>query len=204
MAKINNNSGSRVSKKTVQNTNNNGKQTFTISAFSENHIGLLNRITIIFTRRHVNIESLTVSGSAIPGIHKFTIVVNETLEKVEKVVSQIDKLVEVLKAFYHTEDEVIHQEVALYKVPTAALIEGNNIEETVRKHNARILEVTPEFTVIEKTGHKEETQELFDELNRYGLLQFTRSGRIAITKSSKEIFTDYLREIENNIKENNL
>jgi acetolactate synthase I/III small subunit len=178
---------------------NNGKQTFTISAFSENHIGLLNRITIIFTRRHVNIESLTVSGSAIPGIHKFTIVVNETLAKVQQVVSQIDKLVEVLKAFYHNEDEIIHQEVALYKVPTAALIEGNNIEETVRKHNARILEVTAEFTVIEKTGHKEETQELFDELYKYGLLQFTRSGRIAITKSSKEVFSDYLKELENNI-----
>ena len=45
----------------------NGKQMFTISAFSENHIGFLNRITIIFTRRQVNIESLTVSGSALPG-----------------------------------------------------------------------------------------------------------------------------------------
>lgn len=180
---------------------NQGKQTFTISAFSENHIGLLNRITIIFTRRHVNIESLTVSGSAIQGIHKFTIVVNDTLEKVEKVVSQIDKLVEVLKAFYHFEDEIIHQEVALYKVPTAALISGNSIELTVRKHSARILEVTSEYTVIEKTGHKEETQELFDELSRYGLLQFTRSGRIAITKSSTEAFAEYLKEIESNIND---
>lgn len=180
---------------------NHGKQTFTISAFSENHIGLLNRITIIFTRRHVNIESLTVSGSAIPGIHKFTIVVNDTLEKVEKVVSQIDKLVEVLKAFYHFEDEIIHQEVALYKVPTAALISSNNIEMTVRKHSARILEVTSEYTVIEKTGHKEETQELFDELSKYGLLQFTRSGRIAITKSSTEAFAEYLKEIESTIKD---
>jgi acetolactate synthase-1/3 small subunit len=180
---------------------NHGKQTFTISAYSENHIGLLNRITIIFTRRHVNIESLTVSGSAIPGIHKFTIVVNDTLEKVEKVVSQIDKLVEVLKAFYHNEEEIIHQEVALYKVPTAALISSNNIEVTVRKHSARILEVTSDYTVIEKTGHKEETQELFDELSKYGLLQFTRSGRIAITKSNTEAFAEYLKEIESNIND---
>ena len=177
--------------------NNNGKQTFTISAFSENHIGLLNRITIIFTRRHVNIESLTVSGSAIPGIHKFTIVVNDTIEKVEKVVNQIEKLVEVLRAFYHNEDEVIHQEIALYKVPTKALMESNKVEETIRMHHARILEVTPEFTVIEMTGHKEETQELFDKLNEYGLLQFTRSGRIAITRSSRELFTNYMREIGN-------
>lgn len=172
----------------------NGKKTFTISAFSENHIGLLNRITIIFTRRQVNIESLTVSGSAIPGIHKFTIVVNDTPEKVEKVVAQIEKLVEVLRAFSHSEEEVIHQEIALYKVPTKALLKGNKVEETIRSHHARILEVRPEYTVIELTGHKEETQALFDELNNYGLLQFTRSGRIAITKSSKELFTSYLEE----------
>jgi len=174
---------------------NGGKQTYTISAFSENHIGLLNRITIIFTRRHVNIESLTVSGSAIPGIHKFTIVVNETVEKVEKVVNQIEKLVEVMRAFYHAEDEVIHQEIALYKVPTTALMESNKVEETIRKYHATILEVTPEFTVIEMTGHKEETQELFDKLNKFGLLQFTRSGRIAITKSSRELLTNYMQEV---------
>ena len=187
--------------KKLNGNNGDGKQTFTISAFSENHIGLLNRITIIFTRRQVNIESLTVSGSALPGIHKFTIVVHDTPEKVEKVVRQIEKLVEVLKAFSHTEDEVIHQEIALYKVPTKALVEGDIIEQTIREHHARILEVRPEYTVIELTGHKEETQALFDVLNNYGLLQFTRSGRIAVTKSSKELFTSYLQEAGDNTVE---
>ena len=171
-------------------------QSYTITAFSENHIGLLNRITIIFTRRHVNIESLTVSESSIKGIHKFTIVVNETQEKVEKVVKQIEKLVEVLRAFYHPEEEVIHQEIALYKVPTEALLESNTLEATIRKHNARILEVTPGYTVIEKTGHKEETQELFEQLSKYGVMQFTRSGRIAITKLNKELLSSYLKEID--------
>ncbi len=188
-------------KKINGNNGNDGKQTFTISAFSENHIGLLNRITIIFTRRRVNIDSLTVSGSALPGIHKFTIVVHDTPEKVEQVVSQIEKLVEVLKAFSHTEEEVIHQEIALYKVPTKAMLQSNKVEETIRSHHARILEVKPEYTVIELTGHKEETQALFDELNNYGLLQFTRSGRIAVTRASKELFTSYLREAGENTVE---
>ena len=133
---------------------------YTITAFSENHIGLLNRITIIFTRRHVNIESLTVSASAIKGLHKFTIVINSSFEMVEKVVKQIDKLVEVTKSFYHVNEDIIYQEVALYKVPTKALTESNEIEKLVRKNNARILEVTKDFTVIEKTGHNDETQEL--------------------------------------------
>jgi len=183
-----------VMEKIIKGTNNNGKQNYTISAFSENHIGLLNRITIIFTRRQVNIESLTVSGSAIPGIHKFTIVINETREKTEKVVGQIEKLVEVLRAFYHTDDEIIQQEIALYKVPTKALMASTKLEETIRNHHAHILEVMPEYTVIEKTGYKEETQKLFEELSEYGLLQFTRSGRIAVTKSSEELFNKYMEE----------
>ena len=169
---------------------------YTITAFSENHIGLLNRITIIFTRRHVNIESLTVSQSAIKGIHKFTIVVNATKDKVEKVVSQINKLVEVLRAFYHPEEDIIHQEIALYKVPTDALLSSNTLESTIRKHNARILEVMPEYTVIEKTGHKSETQELFEALSKYGVKQFTRSGRVAVTRLKEELLTNYLKEIE--------
>jgi len=172
------------------------KNTYTISAYSENHIGLLNRITIIFTRRQVNIESLTVSQSAIQGIHKFTIVVNETLEKVEKVVSQIEKLVEVLKAFYHTDSEIVHQEIALYKVPTEELLKSNTLEQTIRKYNARILEVMAEYTVIEKTGYKAETQELFDQLSKYGVKQFTRSGRVAVTKLNEELLTKHLNEVD--------
>ncbi len=168
---------------------------FTISVFTENHIGVLNRITIIFTRRHLNIESMTVSASALEGIHKFTIVINSNEEQVIKVVKQIEKHVEVLRAFYYRDKDIIHQEIAMYKVPTEALTSSDKIESIVRRHNARILEVTADFTVIEKTGHKEETQELFKELNEFKVLQFTRSGRISITKASVERLSDYLQKI---------
>ena len=171
-------------------------QEYTITAYSENAIGLLNRVTIIFTRRHVNIESLTVSESSIHGIHKFTIVVNCTLDQVKKITGQIEKLVEVLKAFYHTKDEIIFQEIALYKVETKALLESNMIETIVRQNNARIIEITSEYTVIEKTGHEFETSKLFVELNKYGVKQFTRSGRIAVTRSNIELLTEFLRNRE--------
>ncbi|MGQ8336767.1 acetolactate synthase small subunit [Sunxiuqinia sp. A32] len=170
------------------------KQEFNITIYSENHIGLLNRITINFTRRKMNIESLTVSESAIKGISKFTIVVNETEDRVKKVVGQLEKVVEVLKAFYHTNDEMVYQELALYKVPTDELYDSDQIEKLVRKSGARILEITKEFTVIEKTGHKEETQELFESLNQFGVLQFIRSGRIAITRDPIERLSEFLKE----------
>jgi acetolactate synthase-1/3 small subunit len=170
------------------------KKEFIITTYSENHIGLTNRITIILTRRKVNIESLTGSESALKGIYKITIVVIEEEEKVKNIVKQIDKLVDVLKSFYHTNEEMIYQEIALYKVLTKSLMESDQIEKLIRNHNARILEITPEYTVIEKTGHKEETQDLFTKLNKFGVLQFIRSGRIAITRSPIEKLSVFLKE----------
>jgi len=169
---------------------------FTITAFSENSIGLLNRITIIFTRRHLNIDSLTVSESAIQGIYKFTIVVTTNRQMIDKVVKQIEKLVDVLMAFYLNRENIIFQEIALYKVPTEALTRSNDLEKIIRRHNARILEVTPDYTVIEKTGHKSETQELFEDLSQIKVLQFTRSGRVAITKMKKERLSDFLKLLD--------
>lgn len=170
------------------------KQEYNITVFSENHIGLLARITIVFTRRKINIESLTVSESAIAGVYKFTIVIKVSEDQVKKVVSQIEKIVDVLKAFYHTNQELIYQEIALYKVPTEALYDSDQIENIVRNSGARILEITREFTVIEKTGHKEETQALFEQLNQFKVMQFIRSGRVALTRDPIERLSEFLRE----------
>lgn len=169
---------------------------YTITVYTENFVGLLNQITIIFTRRQINIETLTVSKSSIPGIHKFTITVETDLDMVKKVVKQIEKRIDVLKAFYHTDDDVIYQEVALYKIGAEAMLDNPEIESIVRKYNARILEVNRSYAVLELSGHTEETQELFERLKVFHVLQFVRSGRIAITKSTVERLSDFLAEME--------
>jgi len=171
------------------------KKEYIITVYSENHIGLLTRITIVFTRRKINIDSLTVSESAIPGIYKFTIVIKSTPEMIVKIVTQIEKHIDVLKAFYNTNEEMIYQEIALYKVPTESLYENDTIEKVVRNSGARILEITKEYTVIEKTGHKRETQELFKELNNKAkVMQFIRSGRVALTRDPIERLSEFLKE----------
>jgi acetolactate synthase-1/3 small subunit len=104
------------------------KQEYTITVYTENQIGLLNRIAIIFSRRKINIESLNVSPSEIEGIHRFTLVVNETEEVVNKVARQIEKQVEVLKVYFNTEDEIVYQELALYKVPTEEITTKVKVE----------------------------------------------------------------------------
>lgn len=168
---------------------------YTITVFTEHLTGLLSRVVSIFTRRHVNIESLTTSQSSQPGIHRFTIVVNVPEDMVRKLVAQLDKQIDVIKAFYYERDEIVYQEVALYKVPTKAFTAGSLTEEIVRKHNARVLDIEPEYIVIEKTGHEQEITALLDELQHVGIYEFVRSGRVAIVKPMERLNT-YLKSLQ--------
>ena len=113
------------------------KKRYTISVFTEDIVGLLNRVTIVFTRRKINIESIAASDSEVQNIHRYTIVVNETEDLVKKVTLQLDKQVEVIKAVYHLDEEIIYQEIALFKVPTDILMQGGEAEHILRAHHAR-------------------------------------------------------------------
>jgi len=173
------------------------KKLYTIIIFSENTVGLLNQITVIFTRRQLNIETLSVSPSAIKGIHKFTITTITTEDLIDKVVKQIDKRVDILKAYYNTDEDLVIQEIALYKLCTDLFIKMGNVEALIRKHNAHILEINETCVVLEKSGLYAETQALFEELSQtIGVLQFIRSGRVAITKSKVERLSDMLSSME--------
>lgn len=171
------------------------KEQFTITVYTENQIGLLNRIAIIFSRRKINIESLNVSPSEIEGIHRFTLVVNETEEVVNKVARQIEKQVEVLKAYYNTEDEIIYQELALYKVPTEQIATKVKVERLLRQYGARAVVIRKDYTIFETTGHREETDKLVEVLEPFGLIEFVRSARVAIIKASAG-FHEKLKEFE--------
>ena len=140
---------------------------YTIFVITENFIGILNRITIIFTRRGINIDALTASESRIPGIHRVTIEVTVNEDTVIQLVNQIEKIIDVIKAFYHEDEGVVYQEIALYKIPVSRLDGG--LEKVIRQHNAKIIAAEPDFVVLELTGHKEQTQELLEILKGYGL-----------------------------------
>lgn len=169
---------------------------FTIAVFAENHVGLMNQMSIIFTRRCLNLESISASQCSIPGVHKMTLTCYSDRTTMEKVVKQIEKRIDVLRAFLYTDDEIVYQEVALYKVPTVRLVDEPKLELLIRRHNARILEINRDNVILEKTGHSDETEALFNELRPYGIRQFVRSGRVAITKSPIEHVDIFLAEQE--------
>jgi len=171
------------------------KQEYTITVYTENHIGLLNRIAVMFSRRKINVDSLNTSPSELESIHRFTIVVRESEEVVRKLVRHIEKQVEVLKAYYNTADEIVWQELALYKVPTDVIAEKVKVERLLREYGARAVVIRKDYTVFETTGHREETEKLVEVLVPYGLIEFVRSARVAIIKESKG-FHDKLREFE--------
>lgn len=172
------------------------KRNYTISIYTENNVGLLNRISAIFLKRHINIRSVTSSESEIPNIYRFIIVVKVDSEQIIKLVKQIEKQIEVIAAFYHTDEETIYLETALYKVNSKSLFEERQIQNIIKKSRANIVTVKPEYFVIEKTGWREETEDLYHKLKKYGLLQFVRSGRISVSKSSMEI-SKHLKNNEN-------
>jgi len=171
-------------------------RSFNLSILTENKSGLLNAVTIIFTRRKINIESINVSETEVEGVSRYTIVISATREQVDKVVKKIRKLIDVFWAFVYENDEIFYQEIALYKVPTKVFLNSEKAEHLVRNNGARILVIEEDFIIIEKTGHQHETKDLLEKLKPYGVMEFVRSGRIAISKSTRR--TDlFLQELQN-------
>jgi len=162
------------------------KQLLTVSIYTENFVGLLNRVTTIFTKRHVNIESITASRSEIENVHRYTIVVRESESLIKKIVKQLEKQVDVIGAYYHLEDQTVFQEIALYKINIDSAYKSD-FKNIISLNHARIVEVEKEFIVVEKTGTRNDTDQLYAALKPFGLMQFVRSGRVAITRQRMDI-----------------
>ncbi|MDX5583731.1 MAG: acetolactate synthase small subunit [Aureibaculum sp.] len=169
------------------------KQIYTISIYTENNIGILNRLSAIFLKRHINIESMTVSKSEIENVHRFTFVVKMTENNIRKIIGQLQKQIEVIKAYYHTEDEIIYHETALFKISAEHLYD-EKIQDKLKFRRAHIIAITENYFVIEASGLKIDIDRMYNKLKPYGLMQFVRSGRIAISRPKMAI-TELLQEI---------
>ncbi len=150
------------------------KQTYTISVYTENNVGILNRLSAIFLKRHINF------------------VVKVTEERAKKAVKQLEKQIEVIGAFYHNNDEIIYQETAMFKISTEHLFD-ERIQQKLKLRRANVVAVTKRYFVIETTGTSEDIDILYERLKPYGLLQFVRSGHIAITRPKMAI-SEMLKE----------
>ena len=176
---------------------NSNKTLYTIIVHSENIAGLLNQITAVFTRRQINIESLNVSASSIKGVHKYTITCWTTPDVIDKVVTQIEKKIDVIQAHYFTDKEIFQREVAMYKVATPEFQANPEASKVIRRYSAHIVEVNPTFSIVEMVGMSDDITSLYQELKQLNcVLQFVRSGRIAVSTSCFERVNEYLAHRE--------
>ena len=175
------------------------KKLYTLLVYSENVAGILNQVTAVFTRRQVNIESLNVSASSIPGVHKYTITAWSDEDQILKITRQIEKKIDVVKANYFTDDQLFIRETGLYKLSTKKVLENPEISRTVRRHDASITEVNPTYTIVMKSGKTDEIISLFRALDEFDcVFQYTRSGRIAVTRGKQEQVSEFLEQREMN------
>ena len=169
------------------------KKLYTLLVYSETIAGILNQITAVFTRRQVNIESLNVSASSIKDVHKYTITAWSDEDQIRKITKQIEKKIDVVKADFYTDEELFIHEVGLYKISTPVLLDNPEVSRTIRKADARMMEVNPTYSTVLLAGLTEDITSLYDKLNAFGcLLQYSRSGRIAVTRSIEEPVSDFL------------
>lgn len=159
-------------------------QQYTITAYTEDRVGIVNRVAIIFTRRHINIESMMATETEIPGVYKLSFVVRAERAQLEKIVRFIERHVEIHKAFLHDESEVVYRELGVYKISIKGL-QNSNLEQLLRTYHARILDITPDYFIIEKTGHEDELLDLLRRLEPFGVIEFAKSGRVAVLKWSR-------------------
>ncbi len=169
------------------------KNLYTVIIYSENLAGVLNQVTAEFTRRQMNIETLNVSSSSIEGVHRYTLSLWSDEPTIQKVVKRLEKKIDVLRANYYTEDEIFLQEVALYKISTPKLLGNKQISRIIRHNNARVIEINSTYTVVEQTGKSETITKLYKEFAAEEcVLQFVKSGHIAVTRDVIEHLTEQL------------
>jgi len=173
------------------------KELYTITIYTENNVGLLNRISAIFQRRRINIESVNVSKSEIKDVSRFTLIIRTTEEQIKKIIGQIEKQVEVIKAYFHADDETIYRQTSLFKLSSDLLTDNDEVQTIINNSQSRVINVSKEFFVLEKSGSRQEIEELYDKLEKHGIMQYVRSGRIAVTKDKLPV-SGLLKSIQDN------
>lgn len=174
------------------------KHLYTILIYSENVVGILNLVTAVFTRNQINIESLNVSPSGIPNVHKYTVTVITDAHQVTKLVKQIERKVDVIKANYYLEQEIFTSEVALFKLSTPIVLANPEISKLVRHTESRMLEVNDTYITVHVCSSSKAIVELYENLASHKcILQYTRSGPVAITRAREELVSAFLAEQRN-------
>jgi acetolactate synthase-1/3 small subunit len=159
----------------------------TLSVLVENKPGVLSRVTGLFSRRGFNIESLAVGTCEEPDMSRITIVVIGDDAKVEQVMKQLHKLIDVIKVSDLTENERVERELALIKVSAEPGTSRAEVMQIAQIFRAQIIDVGSKTVILEVTGDTDKIDALEKLLRQFGVKELVRTGRIGIPRGSKVV-----------------
>lgn len=171
---------------------------YTLLVLSDSAPGVLQRLTSVFTRRSINIESLTASESEMISTSRITVVFKaDNIEIANKILPPIKRIVEVIDAVVKKDEELLYKEIAFFRVEFSSKEELKEIEKFVSDNYGKIVMKNCTTLIIEKTGKESVIDNFYKVFNqKFRVLYFTRSGRIAMpSKTGDRIIGEQLIEI---------
>jgi acetolactate synthase-1/3 small subunit len=166
----------------------------TLSVLVEDEAGVLTRIAGLFARRGFNIESLAVGPAEQVGISRITMVVPGDERIIEQLTKQLYKLINVLKVQDITEIPCVERELMLVKV-NATSSNRAEVIELAQVFRARIVDISEETLTIEVVGDPGKMVAIIQMLNKFGIREIARTGKIALIRESR-VNTEYLKSLE--------
>ena len=166
----------------------------TISVLVEDEAGVLTRISGLFARRGFNIESLAVGPAEQLGVSRITMVVPGDEQIIEQLIKQLYKLISVLKVQDISQQPSVERELMLVKVNATASNRAEVIQ-LAQIFRARIVDLSEEALTIEVVGDPGKIVAIIQMLNKFGIREIARTGKIALIRESK-VNTEYLKSLE--------
>ena len=156
----------------------------TISLFVNNKPGVLVRVSLVFSRRGFNIESLVVSPAAEGRFSRMTITCSGAPEDLEQIIKQLQKLVDVVHAIDHTGDSSYEVEIALVKLE-CPLDQRTQILQIAEHYSARVVDYASDSLMLQAHGSSEKLDAFIGLLRPFRLTDLVRSGKILMARGTR-------------------
>jgi acetolactate synthase-1/3 small subunit len=167
----------------------------TLSVLVEDKPGVLTRVAGLFAARGYNIDSLAVGPTESPGISRMTIVVNVESKPLEQVTKQLNKLINVIKILEHDTGTAIERELMLVKVRSSG-DDRQRIMEIASVFRVNVVDVTSATLTLEAAGKSEKLEALLGLLDDFGVVEMSRTGRIALSRGDRGIRERVLKPVK--------
>jgi len=157
----------------------------TISLYVNNKPGVLVRVALVFSRRGYNIESLVVSPTTEPGYARMTITCSGDEDVFEQIIKQLAKLVDVVRAEDHTEQDMVETEVALVKL-AVPLESRTTVLQIAEHYKATVVDYSTDTLMLRAYGVSKKLDSMMSLLSHYDVREVVRSGKIVMARGTAQ------------------